>query len=208
MTSLPQSMASGADWAWDVATLYPAQGDWTEQEYLDLTDSTNRFIEFTDGRLEFLAMPTVSHQQIAAFLYDALKAFVTPGKLGTVLFAVLRVFIREGKYREPDLVFKLSENQAKAGDRYYEGADLVVEIVSDDPQSHQRDYKTKVKDYAEAGISEYWIVDPQEEKITVLTLVGDQYAEHCVAATGEAASKLLAGFSVDVAEVFAAGKQR
>ncbi|MCA9240018.1 MAG: Uma2 family endonuclease, partial [Planctomycetales bacterium] len=52
---------------------------------------------------------------------------------------------------------------------------------------------------------EYWIVDPQQKKITVLTLVGDKYAEHCVATSGEATSKLLDGFSVDAPSVFAAG---
>ncbi|TWT73591.1 hypothetical protein Pla123a_39270 [Posidoniimonas polymericola] len=206
MSSLPVDHGQNADWTWEVATLYPQQGNWSESEYLQLTDSVNRFIEFTDGRVEFLAMPTIEHQRIVRFLYDALRAFVDPRQLGEVLFAVLRVYIREGKYREPDIAFKFAANAAESGERYYRGADLVVEVVSDDQESRKRDYETKIADYAEGGATEYWIVDPQQHKITVLTLDGDRYFEHRVATDGQAPSKLLDGFSVDVAAVFAAGK--
>lgn len=206
---VPQPDSDHGEWAWQIATLYPQQGRWTEEEYLSLTDSLNRFIEFTDGRLEFLAMPTLEHQRIVRFLFRVLDSFTETHRLGEVLFAVLRVYIREGKYREPDIVFKLAENYSKNEGRYYQGSDLVVEVVSDDDESRERDYETKVKDYAEAGIPEYWIVDPQEQKITVLALDGDKYAEHCIARPGDSAdSRLLKGFAVNAAAVFEAGKKR
>ena len=69
------------DWAWDVARLFPAQGEWTESDYLNLTDETNCLVEFTDGRIEVLEMPTTSHQQIVLFLLEALRAFVKPRQL-------------------------------------------------------------------------------------------------------------------------------
>src|SRR6185503_14466833 len=82
-------------------------------------------------------------------------------------------------------------------ERYWLGADLVVEIVS--PDNPERDTREKRADYAEAGILEYWIVDPQEERITVLRLDGDQYTEHGVFHRGESAtSALLQGFAVSV----------
>ena len=59
-TPLPQE----PEYAWELATLYPAQGDWSEVEYLELTDHSNRRIEFTDGRLEFLPMPTEIHEAL------------------------------------------------------------------------------------------------------------------------------------------------
>jgi Uma2 family endonuclease len=63
----------------------------------------------------------------------------------------------------------------------------------------------KPLDYAEGGIPEYWIVNPIDETITVLTLAGDAYVTHGVFRRGErAASQLLAGFSVSVDEVFGA----
>lgn len=194
--------------AWDLALLYPPQGQWSEEEYLSLTDGTRWLVEYTDGKIEVLSMPTIEHQLIVQWLFLALHSFVKPQKLGEVLFAPVRVYIDPKKYREPDLVFNFAARHARSGKRYYRGADLVMEVVSDDPESHQRDWELKRIDYAEGKVPEYWIVDPQLEKITVLALEGESYVEHGVFAPGEMAkSKLLAGFAVNVADVFAAGKQ-
>lgn len=68
---------------------------------------------------------------------------------------------------------------------------------------------TKRQEYAEAGIAEYWIVDPRTETITVLALPtgAREYAVHGVFAAGaEATSTLLNGFAADVTAVFAAAK--
>lgn len=200
-------LLQGKQWTWEIATLYPAQGDWTEEEYLDLTDSTNRLIEFTDGYLEFLAMPTKAHQRIARCLFVLLNQFVDAHGLGEVFFAPLRVYIRADKYREPDIIFEPAQKPDDSSTRYSDAAQLVVEVVSDDPESHKRDYKTKILDYAAAKIPEYWIVDPQQKQITVLTLDGEKYATHGVFVEGQhATSKLLADFSVDTSAVFAAAK--
>jgi Uma2 family endonuclease len=70
------------------------------------------------------------------------------------------------------------------------------------PDRPERDTEEKPRDYAEAGIPEYWIVNPLTDTITVLALVGETYAEHGVFLRGQrAASKLLDGFSVSVDEV-------
>ena len=127
-------------------------------------------------------------------------------KLGEVLVAPLRVYLRPQLYREPDVIF-LSTERAAVTDKYPHGADLVMEVVSPDNPEH--DYERKRREYAEAGIPEYWIVDPQREVITVLTLVGARYAIHGEFGLGEqATSVLLDGFAVEVGEVFAAGERR
>ncbi len=64
--------------AWDVARLYPAQGTWGEADYLDLVAQTNRLVELSGGNIEVLPMPTMTHQDIMLFLYELLKAFVSP----------------------------------------------------------------------------------------------------------------------------------
>jgi Uma2 family endonuclease len=88
-----------------------------------------------------------------------------------------------------------------------EGADLVVEVVSEGEENRKRDLVTKPQEYAAAGISEYWIVDPQERQITVLVLEGQAYREHGAFGSGKVAtSVLLAGFSASVDAVFAAGQ--
>lgn len=183
--------------------LAPLQGHWTAEQYLRLTDHTRHLVEFTDGRIEVLPMPTQQHQLILAFLYRTFFAFLHPLG-GIVLFAALRVQIRPEKFREPDLLLLQHADDARAQNRYWLGADLVVEIVSaDDPE---RDTVEKVADYAEAGIPEYWIVNPLDETVTVLVLQETAYVEHGVFRRGEqVTSELLEAFSVAVDEVFDAG---
>jgi Uma2 family endonuclease len=182
--------------------LEPLQGLWTETQYLTLSDQTNQLIEFTDGVVEVLPMPTDSHQVIVRFLFLALFGFVQ-NRGGTVLFAPLRIRIRANKHREPDILLVRDANDPRRQNRYWLGADLVVEVVS--PDDPERDTVTKRADYAEAGIPEYWIVNPLDATITVLTLAGDAYAEHGRFSRGATAtSTLLEGFTVSVDAVFAA----
>jgi Uma2 family endonuclease len=185
---------------WEIARLFPMQGHWTEAEYLELDAMfDNRMIELTDGYLEILPMPKTSHQLILRFILKALEAFVEPRGLGLVLFAPLRVRLRADKFREPDIIFMSAAHRDRAGEDYWEGADLVMEIVSPGRDNRERDIEKKPDDYAKAGIAEYWIIDPERQKITVLRLEGTQYAVHGEWGFGaQAASALLAGFSIDV----------
>ena len=176
--------------------LLPLQGLWTEEQYLRLTDQTNRFIEFTEGSVEVLPMPTRKHQAISRFLFLAFLAYVQ--RLGgTVFYAPLRVRVAPGRFREPDLVLLLDVNDPRNQNTFWLGADLVVEIVS--PDDVERDTVIKRADYTEAGIPEYWIVNHAEETITVLKLEGGVYMAHGVFGRGETAtSVLLTGFPVSV----------
>lgn len=179
-----------------ILSLYPAQGEWSEEEYLKLTDYSRRLIEFADGFIEVLPMPTDKHQAILRYLFRIFDVLMLQTG-GTAFFAALRVQVREGMYREPDLLLLRDANDPRRQDRFWLGADLVVEIVS--PDDPKRDTEQKPKDYAEAGIPEYWIVNPLNETITVLTLEGDAYATHGVFARGQqATSALLEGLSVSV----------
>ncbi len=180
--------------------LAPLQGLWTEQQYLRLTEQTNRLIEFTDGSIEALPLPTSRHQTILLLLYERLKAAVQPTG-GKVLVAPLRLRLRPGKFREPDILLLQSADDPRYQDAFWLGADLVVEVVS--PDRPERDTEEKVRDYAEAGIPEYWIVNPLDETVTVLTLDGEAYTLHGVFRRGQRAlSKLLDGFGVAVDDIF------
>ena len=178
----------------------PPQGAWNDDAYLWLTDHSNRLIEFTDGCIEELPMPTFTHQSILLFLYDLLRAYLKP-RGGVVMVAALRLRVRPGKFREPDVLLLRDRTDRRCQDRYWEGADLVVEVVS--PDKPDRDLVEKRADYAEAGIPEYWIADPRDETIRVLSLRGAAYVEHGVYRRGDtAASALLDGFAAEVGDVF------
>jgi Uma2 family endonuclease len=199
--SPPGLVPPGVEPAWEVAVLFPGQGAWTEVEYLALP--TNRLVELAAGRLEVLPMATLLHQLIVDYLHTLLKAFVAAHATGLVLFAPLAVRLGPGLYREPDVVYLRPERISKLRGQP-EGADLVMEVLSEGMENRQRDLEVKVKEYAAARIAEYWIVDPQEQRITVLTLDGSSYRVHGVFTPGmTATSVLLPGFAVAVEAAFA-----
>jgi len=184
---------------WEVARLFPPRGEWTEETYLSLPDT--RRVELSGGCLEFLPMPTEDHQLIAAFLYEALAQFVRSRRLGTVLFMGIPVRTATGEFREPDVVFMMRENAHRRLGKYWDGADLVMEVVS--PARRDRDLVRKRAEYARAGIPEYWIVDPEQERVTVLVLQDAEYrtvGEHGRGA--EAQSVLLSDFALSVDAIF------
>lgn len=186
--------------AWEIARLFPAQGHWSVEDYLEL--NTNHLVEFSGGHIEVLPMPTMRHQLIVQFLLRLLTEVVDGAGLGRTLVAPFRVRLGADKFREPDLSVMLVEHASRMGDEFWNGADLVVEVVSDDDR--RRDLEIKRAEYAQAGIPEYWIVDPQTNTITVLTLAGTSYMVHGEFRTGQrAASVLLPGFDVMVDDVFA-----
>jgi Uma2 family endonuclease len=201
-TTVTTDPPSAEAWKDVLEEILPPQGRWSEDEYLVLTDHRNRLIEFTDGFLEVLPMPTDKHQAILGFLYRVFLAFIE-SRGGTVRFSPLRLLIRPGKFREPDLLVLLSAADPRRQNRFWSGADLALEVVSE--EKPERDLVDKRGDYAEGRVPEYWIVNPQNETITVLVLQGDSYTEGTVYRLGESASSvLLPGFSVAVTAVFQA----
>ncbi|MDQ6694690.1 MAG: Uma2 family endonuclease [Chloroflexota bacterium] len=175
-------------------------GLWTVEQYFRLTDQSNRHFEFTDGSIEVLPIPTRRHHVISRFLLRLLLAFLEP-RGGTAFYSPLRVRVREGKFREPDLIVVLDEDDPRLQDTYFLGAYLVVEIVS--PDNPERDIIVKRADYAEGLIPEYWIVNPIDEIVTVLRLEREEYAEHGVFQRGDAAiSYLLEELAAWVSAIF------
>jgi Uma2 family endonuclease len=188
---------------WDVALLFPEQGNWSVEEYLALPG--NRLLELCDGALEVLPMPTTLHQWITSFLWALLNRFTEGWSgLGLALPAPLRVRLWEGNFREPDIVFMLAKHKERALEEYWHGADLAMEVTRANPADRRRDLITKRAEYARARIAEYWIVDVKLKQITVLRLKGKTYEVHGLFKTGQtASSRLLPGFAVAVADVFA-----
>ena len=140
------------------------------------------------------------------FLYDVIRAYLK-SRGGVVMVAPLRLRIREGKFREPDLMLLHQTNDPRYEDRYWLGADLVIEVMS--PDNPNRDLVQKRADYAEAGVPEYWIADPRHETILVLGLDERTYRELGLHGRGDpVASPSMAGLLVDVAAAFDAAQRK
>ena len=199
----PHIPSANGEPAWEAAYMLPAQGSWSEEDFLKF--HTNRMAELVDGRLEILPMPTLKHQRIVIWLLDAFRRVVSNESNATVLLAPLPTRLFPGTIREPDLLYISPENAPAPDVEYPSHLDLALEIVSPGKDARQRDYEDKRIDYARAGISEYWIVDPQENQVTVLVLRDGAYTEHGVFRIGDVASGLLLpALQVDVRAMLSA----
>ncbi len=167
-------------------------------DYLRLTESTNKLVEFSDGTVEVLPMPTREHQLVVGWLYRKLLEHLG----GIVLFAPLRLKLRDGRFREPDLLFLKDRQDPRNQSRFWTGADLVIEVLStDDPD---RDLVEKRREYAAAGIPEYWIADPTDRTLLVLHLEGATYRDAApLRGLERVRSELLPELSFAAADVFA-----
>jgi hypothetical protein len=93
----PTELPSDVEWKETLQAILPRQGEWSEEEYLVLTDHRSQLVEYTDGWLEVLPMPTDKHQTVLKFLFLTFFGyFETRG--GSVQFAPLRLRIRPGKF--------------------------------------------------------------------------------------------------------------
>ena len=124
--------------------------------------------ELINGKLYLLAAPTRIHQFLVGELLFALKSHIRTSNGGchvyTAPFAV-RLFADDSTYVEPDLaVICNKDNLTEKG---CNGApDITIEIVSPGNASH--DYVTKLAKYQQAGVREYWIINPETQKTLVM----------------------------------------
>ncbi len=123
--------------------------------------------ELIDGVLYDMAPPNRIHQKLVMELSATLRNHVhSKGGSCEVYPAPFGVLLNadEKTYVEPDISLICDKN--KLSDRGCEGApDFVIEIVS--PNSRRKDYSTKNALYSDAGVREYWIVDPARERTTI-----------------------------------------
>jgi len=190
------------DLAIEVASLYPPQGEWKEEDYFSLPD-TNRYVELSDGRIIMPPHPTFSHQEALKRLFLRLQAFVEKNNLGIVQIAPLPVRLWPGKIREPDIFFIGKEHSDRIGERVCGVPDLVVEVISS--STERTDRVEKFLEYAKAGIREYWLIDPEKKTVEVYSLRGGDYIlVGKYSGSQVATSEMLPGFKLRASELFLA----
>ncbi len=155
----------------------------TLEEFLNYDDGTETRYELVAGVLVEMPAESDLNNLIAILLMFAFGQFISP-RLLRHKDTEIAVTGSRATVRMPDLIV-LTEAGAAAlsgAKRSLITADmpppiLVVEVVSPGTTSEERDYRYKRSEYAARGITEYWIVDPQQARVTVLTLVAGFYEE-------------------------------
>jgi len=155
--------------------------------------------EWVDGEVVPVTPPSKEHLRITAFLLAALRGYVNRKKLGGIVLHAPAQMKLQRSGREPDVIYLRPETMERWGERFVEGpADLVVEVVS--RESRTRDRLEKYREYAEAGVAEYWLIDPQQKTVEVYAL-SDSGAYEPVRAgdPSRATSVVLPGLWIDPA---------
>lgn len=186
----------------------PQEKHYTYADLLSWDDDPTRY-ELYDGQLRALSAPTHIHQMILTDLVVQIGGYLRgkPCKIYPAPFDV-RLFEQEGNSPEdvdtvvqPDLSI-VCDNDRQVDRRGVHGApDLVVEILS--PSTKQYDCPIKFKLYQQAGVREYWIVDPDKKLVLVYALVnGQYYVPEVYTAKDAVPVGVLEDCNVDLASVF------
>ena len=151
----------------------------TFPEYLNYEDGTDNLYELADGELLLVNPPAKRHFKISRFLVKLFEEEISRQGLDIEVFRGIGVRTGLTSSRIPDVSVVEGEVWRNLPDNVSAVIQvpllLAVEIVSPGAEQILRDYTEKVREYQEIGISEYWIVDPMAQKITIMTLDQGSY---------------------------------
>ena len=192
-----------------VAQIIP--GVMSLEDYFNYDDGTDTRYELVDGVL--VEMPTESPENclIAKLLMFELAKYVS---LILIHLKDLEIAVsgKRAKVRLPDLTVLSEDGQAAlAGQRRNTVTHdmppplLVIEVVSPGDDNRDRDYRYKHTEYAARGIDEYWIIDSEEQKITVCLWVNGQYDDTVYEGDRPLQSTIIPEFTLTAAQILAFG---
>jgi Uma2 family endonuclease len=164
----------------------------TEDEFLEWYDEDIK-AEWVDGEVIVHSPASATHVRLVKFLLKLLDDFVIAYDLGEVLGPEFQIRFAKLRRRVPDILFIAKARRELIQRNHFEGApDLIVEIVS--PDSIARDWRVKYHEYEAAGVREYWIVEPAEQRVEAYALNANGEYEQIEAKHHTIHSTVLPGF--------------
>lgn len=149
--------------------------------------------EWVNGKALVMSPASDRHQDIVDFFTALLRIFVESRGLGWVRSSPFQMRLPLSNGREPDILFVSQERMDRLTPNYLDGpADLAVEVVS--PESVARDRGEKFSEYEQAGVAEYWLLDPLRRQAEVYLLRQNQYELARPDDQGRVHSSVLTGF--------------
>lgn len=172
---------------------------YTYEDYLKTPDDVR--YELIEGELLLTPSPGAKHQRILGNIYVKIRQYVEERNMGEVFLAPFDIVLGNENVFEPDILFVSKENSGIITEANIQGApDLIIEILS--PSTAYRDLVKKKRIYAEFGVKEYWIVDPEEKTVEVYGLENNRFRlRGSYSSDGVIASFLLKGLRIPVQEI-------
>ena len=188
------------------AEVYRTSGEWvTYEEFLELVENSEQRFELIDGVVYYMVSPTYKHQMVVGELLAVFRTWFK-GKPCAALTSPFDVTLVKSADNicvvQPDIVVLCDKENIDDQGRYKGVPTLVVEVLS--PGTRGKDLLKKLNLYHECGIREYWIVDPEQETITIYAFEGEETVEHRVYTPAQetAASLIFEGLAVSMKDAF------
>jgi len=176
------------------------------EEFMEIYENTSTRMEFINGEIFIMGSPSFSHQSILGDLHVTFKEYFR-GKRCKPIIAPFDVHFKKQDIKDPDVmqpdlvVLCDLENNINEKGRYMGTPTLTLEILS--PSTRSIDMLYKLNTFMTSGVSEYWLVDPDNQMITVYTFTDYQIDKMKVYKKEETAkSEIFEGLSVDVKLLF------
>lgn len=173
-------------------------------EFREWVDETMK-VEFINGEAVVHSPVKKKHLDVTRFLGGLLNIFSLFKQLGTVWTEKAMISLTRNDY-EPDIVFFEAE-KAKTFQRnqlFFPAPDFVVEILS--TKTAARDRGVKKEDYAAHGISEYWIIDPEKQRVEQYLLIDPNdkiyFEPYTYFIDDEIESRVIKGFKIPIRAIF------
>jgi Uma2 family endonuclease len=175
----------------------PPAGKLSYEEFLAWCDE-DTLAEWVNGEARMVSPASLRHQQLADFLLIIFRHWAETYDLGQVLSAPFQMHLPApvNAGREPDVLFIATAHLDRLRRTYLDGpADLVVEIIS--PESIGRDRGDKFVEYEQAGVREYWLLDPDRRQAEFYQVGADGRYRLCLGgAEGTYESLVLTGLKL------------
>lgn len=151
------------------------QGEYTVEDYLAMPEDVR--VELIDGVIYDMAAPVFDHQKIAGEIHRQIANYIMDnnGKCEAGISPIDVQLDRDDKTMvQPDVLI-LCDSEKLVKGRVFGAPDFVLEVIS--PATKRKDYFKKLMKYENAGVREYWILDPYKKQLVVFFFEGDIYAQ-------------------------------
>ncbi len=158
----------------DHGRVWTRQGTYTLDDYLALPDDIR--VELIDGVFYDMSSPLSVHQLLAGEIHRVLANFLRSKKgpcLPFIAPADVQLDCDDKTIVQPD-VFVVCDRNKVPGNRIFGAPDLAIEILS--PSTRKKDITIKTRKYMNAGVREYWIVDPARQKVLIYLFEDQDYS--------------------------------
>jgi Uma2 family endonuclease len=171
----------------------PRSGPYTFDDFCAIVRDGQK-ADLINGVIYMASPDSFQTSRLCGWLYSLMRDYVEERELGEVHGPRNAFRVNDRNSPEPDIAFIAKARLARTeeGSYFPGGPDLAVEVVS--PESVDRDYRDKVRLYESAGVREYWIIDEDAARITLLRLDDKRRYREVKAVDGDFRSRVLPGF--------------